>query len=192
MLVHLERVTGTALYRTYLVVAPMLVGLYWWRRRPASRFGPLLVLFGLGAWFVSWQSSDWPPAFSLGVLAESVTALLTFYLFLAFPTGRLETCTNRLLMGAWAAAILVLFVPALLMAPAITGVGALSTCAATPGQVADVPAARARGRGPRRVRRAHTRGVEAAPPVAHRRGRDLAAVRARVRRLPLLTRRARA
>jgi hypothetical protein len=49
---------ATALYYSYLAVAPMLIGLYWWRRRPASRFGPLLVAFGIAAWLVSWQSSN--------------------------------------------------------------------------------------------------------------------------------------
>src|SRR5688500_7449799 len=34
---HLERPVATGLYRAYLTVVPMLIGLYWWRRRPASR-----------------------------------------------------------------------------------------------------------------------------------------------------------
>src|SRR5207253_1555973 len=76
---HLERPAASALYGAYLIAGPMLVGLYWWRRRPASRFGPLLALFGITAWVVSWQSSDWPPAFDLGVLAEGPAVVLTFY-----------------------------------------------------------------------------------------------------------------
>jgi hypothetical protein len=68
----------------------MAIGLYWWRRRPASRFGPLLVVFGILAWIVSWQGSNVPLLFDLGVLAEAPTFVLTFYLFLAFPMGRLE------------------------------------------------------------------------------------------------------
>src|SRR4051812_15919401 len=83
---HLERPGEVALYRTYLAVAPMLIGLYWWRRRRTSRFGPLLIAFGLIAWVVSWQSSDWPLAFDLAVLAEAPYTILTFWLFLAFPS----------------------------------------------------------------------------------------------------------
>ena len=79
-----------ALYWSYLMAASMAIGLYWWRRRPASRFGPLLVAFGVLCWVVSWQAADSPLAFDLGVLAEGPFFLLTFYLFLAFPMGRLE------------------------------------------------------------------------------------------------------
>jgi hypothetical protein len=59
---HVQRPVAAALYRSYLAVAPMLIGLYWWRRRPVSRFGPLLVAFGIVVWVVSWESSDgrWP------------------------------------------------------------------------------------------------------------------------------------
>ncbi len=125
---HLERPTATALYRTYLAVAPMLVGLYWWRRRPASRFGPLLILFGITAWAVSWQSSDWPLLFDLGVLAEGPATVLTFYLFLAFPSGRLETAADRLLIGAWTVVVLGFFLPWALGSPVIAGGGPLSGC----------------------------------------------------------------
>src|SRR4051812_40976051 len=40
---HLERPVGTGLYRAYIAAVPMLVGVLWWRRRPASLFGPLLI-----------------------------------------------------------------------------------------------------------------------------------------------------
>ena len=65
---HLERPTATALYRGYMVAAPLLIGLYWWHRRPASRFGPLLVGFGGLLWVYSLQSSNVPLLFDLGVL----------------------------------------------------------------------------------------------------------------------------
>jgi signal transduction histidine kinase len=125
---HLERPAATALYRCYLAVVPMLVGLYWWRRRPMSRFGPLLIAFGLSAWVVSWQSSDAPLAFDLGVLAEGPLTFLTFYLFLAFPSGRLETGGEQLLMLAWAVVLGGFFLPWALGAPVIAGGGPLSAC----------------------------------------------------------------
>jgi hypothetical protein len=108
---HVERPAATALYRCYLAVVPMLIALYWWRRGPVSRFGPLLIGFGLGMWVVSWQSSDRALAFDLGVLAEGPMTFLTFYLFLAFPSGRLETTAERLLMGAWAVVLMAFFLP---------------------------------------------------------------------------------
>src|SRR3954453_20959854 len=77
---HLQRPVAAGLYWSYLIAASMLIGLYWWHRRPASRFGPLLVLFGVGVWVVSWQGSGAPLAFDLGVLAEGPFFVLTFYL----------------------------------------------------------------------------------------------------------------
>ncbi len=126
---HLERPAATALYRGYLVAAPLLVGLYWWLRRPASRFGPLLVGFGGVAWIYSLQSSDVPLLFDLGVLAEAPALWLTFYLFLAFPMGRLEGRAVRGLMGALALVLSAFFVPWALLSPVIAGGGPLSVCA---------------------------------------------------------------
>ena len=57
---HLVHPRGASAYWTYLVVAPVLVGLLWWRRRPASRLGPLLVALGYMSWPLSWQGSDVP------------------------------------------------------------------------------------------------------------------------------------
>jgi signal transduction histidine kinase len=126
---HLERPVASALYWGYLTAAPMMIGLYWWVRRPASRFGRLLVAFGVLAWVVSWQSSDWPLAFDLAILAEGPAFLLTFYLFLAFPMGRLEPAAARWLMVALALVVAGFFVPWALFSPVIAGGGALSRCA---------------------------------------------------------------
>jgi signal transduction histidine kinase len=125
---HVERPTATALYRGYLVAAPLLVGLYWWLRRPASRFGPLLVTFGGLAWVYSLQSSDVPLLFDLGVVVEAPATWLTFYLFLAFPMGRLEGRAERVLMWALAIVLAQFFVPWVLLSPVIAGGGPLSVC----------------------------------------------------------------
>jgi signal transduction histidine kinase len=126
---HLERPLASALYWGYLTAAPMLIGLYWWVRRPASRFGPLLVGFGILAWIVSWESSAWPLAFDLAVLAEGPAFLLTFYLFLAFPMGRLEPAAARWLMAALAFVVAGFFLPWALFSPVIAGGGPLTRCA---------------------------------------------------------------
>jgi signal transduction histidine kinase len=125
---HVERPTATALYRGYLVAAPLLVGLYWWLRRPSSRFGPLLVGFGGMAWVYSLQSSDVPLLFVLGVVVEAPLLWLTFYLFLAFPMGRLDGRAERALMGALAFVLAAFFVPWVLLSPVIAGGGPLSVC----------------------------------------------------------------
>jgi signal transduction histidine kinase len=125
---HVEYPTATALYYGYLVTASLLVGLYWFVRRPGSAFGLLLALFGVTTWVVSWQSLDWALAFDFGVLAEGAFFVLTFYLFLAFPSGRLRTRGNRLLVGAATVAALAFFVPWALLTPVIAGGGPLSGC----------------------------------------------------------------
>jgi signal transduction histidine kinase len=125
---HLQHPVASALYSTYLAVAPILVGVYWLRRRPSSRFGWVLVLFGLVSWVVSWQAADWALPFDLGVLAEGPFTFLTFYLFLAFPRGRLETPIERLLMGGWAVVLGGFFLPWALGSPVIEGGAPLSAC----------------------------------------------------------------
>jgi hypothetical protein len=65
---QLEWPAASALYWNYQTAAPMAIGLFWWVRRPASRFGPLLVALGISAWMVSWASSDLPLAFGEAVL----------------------------------------------------------------------------------------------------------------------------
>jgi hypothetical protein len=72
------------------ILGPVVAGLYWYRRRPQSRFGPMLIGFGfIGALYVLQSASNsW--LFSIGLLAETVLGLATRVLILAFPTGRLD------------------------------------------------------------------------------------------------------
>src|SRR5215216_1001572 len=72
------------------ILGPVLAGLYWYRRRPQSRFGPMLIGFGfIGALYVLQSASNsW--LFSIGLLAETVIGLATRVLILAFPSGRLD------------------------------------------------------------------------------------------------------
>jgi len=125
---HVERPTATALYYGSLVATSLLAGLYWFLRRPGSMFWLLLALFAGCVWVVSWTSSDWALAFDVGVLAEGVGLVLTFWLILAFPTGRLRTLGNRLLVAALSVAAAAFFVPWALLTPAIAGGGPLSGC----------------------------------------------------------------
>ena len=127
---HLERPVASALYRSYLTAAPMAIGLLWWVRRPASRFGPLLVAFGILQWVVGWQFSAAPLPFDVGVLAEAPAFLLTFYLFLAFPMGRLEPAAARWLMVALAVVAVGFFLPWALFSPVIAGGEPLTRCVA--------------------------------------------------------------
>ena len=125
---HVARPLASALYWSYLTAATMAIGLYWWIRRPASRFGPLLVVLGVLAWLVSLGSAGWPPAFNLAVLAEGPGYWLTFYVFLAFPTGRVEPAAARWLLGALAVVVVSYYSAFLLFSPALDGGGPLGRC----------------------------------------------------------------
>ena len=92
---HLVHPRGASAYWTYLVVAPVLVGLLWWRRRPASRLGPLLVALGYMSWPLSWQGSDVPLIYSIGVVGITPLIAMSVYLCLAFSTGRLQNACRR-------------------------------------------------------------------------------------------------
>src|SRR5215217_3891414 len=79
-----------AVQKADFILGPVLAGLYWCRRRPQSRFGPILIGFGfIGALYVLQSASNsW--LFSIGLLAETVIGIATRVLILAFPTGRLD------------------------------------------------------------------------------------------------------
>jgi signal transduction histidine kinase len=105
-----------ALARMSMVGVPIAVGLYAWRTRLNERFGLLLVAAG-GAWFVTTlaESSD-AVLYTVGRTAGWLVELLLVYLFLSFPTGRLEARVDRLLFGAMAATVAALFLPRLVLA----------------------------------------------------------------------------
>jgi signal transduction histidine kinase len=125
---HLQWPVASALYWSYLTAMTIAVGLYWWRRRPASRFGPLLVGFGVLIWIVSWETAKAPVLFDLGVFAEGPAFAITFYLFLAFPMGRVEPRSARWLMVVLWGVIALFFLPGVLSSAAISGSSPLARC----------------------------------------------------------------
>src|SRR4051794_38880666 len=110
-----------------MVGASLQVAMNWVQRRPKRAFGPLVAATGVSAWEEAGQSLDLALGFDVGVLAEAVAFVLTFYLLLAFPSGRLRRRGDRLLVGA-AAAHALSFVPWALLTRVIAGAGALSGC----------------------------------------------------------------
>src|SRR5215216_3511052 len=84
----------------------------------------------VAAAIVSWQGADEPLLFDIGVLAEAPFFVLTFYLFLAFPMGRLEPRATRWIMGVLVLGVLAFFLPWALFSPVIAGGGPLTRCAA--------------------------------------------------------------
>src|SRR3954462_8569378 len=80
------------------ILGPVLVGLYWLRVRPASRFRPPLIANPLGAAVYITESSRIPWVFTIGNFWELSIYLATEALILAFPTGRLEEMAAKLIM----------------------------------------------------------------------------------------------
>ena len=131
---HLIYPRGASVYWTYLVVAPVLVGLVWWRRRPASRLGPLLVALGYMSWPISWQGSDVPLVYSLGVVGIAPLIAMSLYLCLAFSTGRLQHATDGRLLATLVFVLALFYGASLLLSPTLFGEGPLVECAtACPG-----------------------------------------------------------
>jgi signal transduction histidine kinase len=69
-------------------------------RRPANRVGILMVLVGIGFFAEDVQLSRTGWVYSTGFLLTRASSGFTAHLVLAFPTGRLESRVERLLVGA--------------------------------------------------------------------------------------------
>jgi signal transduction histidine kinase len=120
-----------ALQKADFILGPVFVGLYWLRRRPRSRFGPLLIACGfvMGVPYIL-QSSPVPWLFSIGILTEAVIFLASLAMVLAFPSGRFDGRPERLLLVAGVVFVFVPFVVIMLVSPALVPAGTISGCRA--------------------------------------------------------------
>ncbi len=83
-------------------------GMIAWRRRPDSRFGPLLIMAGLVTPVSTLQWSDQPALNTIGQLCDRLLPALWLHVFLAYPTGRVTGRVPRLLVAGGYVAALVL------------------------------------------------------------------------------------
>ncbi|MGH8900359.1 MAG: histidine kinase [Egibacteraceae bacterium] len=75
-------------------------GLVAWRRRPANRLGPLLTAAGF-AWFLpGLRATGVPILFALGFWLSQLHRTIVIHLVIAFPSGRLSSRWERLVVGA--------------------------------------------------------------------------------------------
>ena len=97
-----------------VIAAPIAAGLYAVYRQPSGRFGWLLVLAGV-LWSPTMlaESSD-SVLYSTGRVSVWFAELLLIYLVLAFPSGRLASRGDRLLVRAGAVVVAVYLASALL------------------------------------------------------------------------------
>src|SRR3954469_721258 len=108
------------------VIGPALTGLYWLRRRPQSRFGPMLIAWGLvGALYILQSSSEsW--LFSIGLFWEKVFGLATYVLILAFPTGRFDR-PSKIVLAVGVVSVLGLATAIQLLQPQVGAGGSISS-----------------------------------------------------------------
>ena len=95
-----------ALLSSWITTAYVLCGLIAWVRRPASRFGPLMVAAGFASFLTDlvWVTSDVP--FTIGQALDLLPPVLFLHVFLAYPSGRLRSRFERgLIVTAYSTAI---------------------------------------------------------------------------------------
>ncbi|MDQ3450603.1 MAG: sensor histidine kinase, partial [Actinomycetota bacterium] len=91
-------------------------GLVAWLRRPANRFGGLLVLAGLVVVVSGLQNTDVPVLRAVGTVIAVVPIAAVVHLLLAFPSGRVRGWDSRVIVVAAYSATVVLQAPAYLFA----------------------------------------------------------------------------
>jgi len=74
-------------------------GLVAWWQRPDSRLGPLMVAAGFAIFLstLAWANGALP--FTIGQAFDLLPAVLFLHVFLAYPTGRLQRRSERLVVG---------------------------------------------------------------------------------------------
>ena len=79
----------------------LLAGLIAMRRRPGSRLGLLMVSVAF-VWFIgNYGNTDVPVAVSMAAAFSGASLPLVVWLFFAYPTGRLQTRSERLYIAAF-------------------------------------------------------------------------------------------
>jgi len=89
-----------AVLSDWVTVSYVLCGLLAWWHRPASRFGPLMVVAGFANYLttLAWTSSD--ISYTVGQSLDFLPPVLFLHVFLAFPSGRLQSSFERVLVVA--------------------------------------------------------------------------------------------
>jgi signal transduction histidine kinase len=89
-----------ALLSSWITVSYVLCGLIAWSRRPASRFGPLMIAAGFASFLtdLSWMTTDVP--YTIGQALDLLPPVLFLHVFLAYPSGRLQSQFDQTLVAA--------------------------------------------------------------------------------------------
>ena len=79
----------------WISVSYVLCGLVAWRRRPESRFGPLMIAAGFGTALSNLAWANDPVVAGIGLAFDLLPLALFLHVFLAFPDGRLTGPVER-------------------------------------------------------------------------------------------------
>jgi signal transduction histidine kinase len=90
------------------------VGLFTWYRRPDNRVGALMVATAFAWYFVVAGNTEPPLLWTVGQLFSNLFAATAIHLLLAFPSGRLETKLDRVVVAVAYAGTTVLWLPFML------------------------------------------------------------------------------
>jgi signal transduction histidine kinase len=111
---HIDDPVPTALLGLLVGWSFIGTGLFAWWRRPGNPTGALMAAAGL-AWFAAGLSaSDDDLLFTIGIALDAIFPAILGHLLLAFPSGRLQTRPERLVVAAAYFTVTVLQVPSLL------------------------------------------------------------------------------
>jgi signal transduction histidine kinase len=89
-----------ALLFNWITVPYLISGTLAWWRRPDSRLGPLMIATGFVMALTALQWSSVPALHSFGHLLDMVPSAMFLHVFLAYPTGRLETRPRQVVVIA--------------------------------------------------------------------------------------------
>jgi signal transduction histidine kinase len=84
---------------SWIVLSYVLSGVVAWWRRPASRFGPLMILVGCTGFLSTLSWAEGGVLHTVGQAFDLVPLILILHVFLAFPTGRLAGRFERALLA---------------------------------------------------------------------------------------------
>ena len=119
---------AVGLWRAAIVAAYWAVGIYTWWRRPESRLGPVVTGVGFVYAATSLAGFAAPLAHTLGMLVWAAGIVCTAYMYLCFPSGRLESWGERTFMLAVAIGTAVVWGLLLALSPSLPAGGTFVNC----------------------------------------------------------------
>ena len=97
---HEDQKVLTAIVAPIVGLAFIGTGVFAWWRRPLNRFGLLMTSVGFGYFLGGLTESNNPTVFTLASYIGPLYIVIVVQMVLSFPTGRLETLGQRVVIAA--------------------------------------------------------------------------------------------